>query len=136
MTTTELLAQIAFPRPRRRRDRMELVVEFLEHRTLLTATPTTTSVVDSTQQLTHGESETFTATVRVSLLGTPPSEGTVTFLDGSTALGTAPVSDGIASLTTTALAVGSHTISASYDGTANFAASQSGSVESIIPGGV
>jgi sugar lactone lactonase YvrE len=52
--------------------------------------------------------------------------GTATFLDGGTALGTAAVSStGIAVLSVSTLAVGSHTISASYGGSANYLASTS-----------
>jgi hypothetical protein len=46
--------------------------------------------------------------------------GTVTFLDGSTMLGTVPVgSGGAAELFTSTLSVGMHTITAHYNGTAN-----------------
>jgi N-acetylneuraminic acid mutarotase len=54
--------------------------------------------------------------------GTPT--GTVTFLDGTTSIGTGTLnSSGQSTLTLTSLAVGSHTITASYGGdTSNFAA--------------
>jgi hypothetical protein len=49
--------------------------------------------------------------------------GTVTFLDGSTTLGTVSLDRAdTASLTTTTLAVGNHAITASYSGDANFRA--------------
>src|SRR5262249_26169086 len=52
--------------------------------------------------------------------------GTVTFLDGATAIGTAPLDGtGAASLTTSALAPGSHAIAAKYPGDANFSKSMS-----------
>ena len=49
-----------------------------------------------------------------------PTGGMVTFMDGTTELGTAPLILGTASFTTTALALGQHSISASYGGTTNF----------------
>jgi hypothetical protein len=49
--------------------------------------------------------------------------GTVTFYDGSTAIGTGSLdSNGLATATVTSLAVGGHTITASYAGDANYAA--------------
>jgi hypothetical protein len=59
--------------------------------------------------------------------------GTVTFLDGGTALGTASVSAaGTATLTTTSLGVGAHTITASFGGSANYGASVSGPLAETI----
>lgn len=50
--------------------------------------------------------------------------GTVTFMEGSTVLGTGTVtSAGVATLTISSLTVGSHTITASYSGNDNYAAS-------------
>jgi sugar lactone lactonase YvrE len=72
-----------------------------------------------------GQSVTFTATVISAGTGAPT--GTVTFLDGTSALG-APVavnSSGQASLSTAALAVGLHAIAASYGGDSSNLASTS-----------
>jgi hypothetical protein len=68
----------------------------------------------------------ITATV-TSGFGTPNS-GTVTFFDGSTQLGS-PVmlsSGGVATLTTSSLPIGAHTIKASYSGDATKFAASSG----------
>jgi hypothetical protein len=46
--------------------------------------------------------------------------GTVTFLDGGSPIGTGTLSGGIATFTTSALAVGNHTITTSYGGDENF----------------
>ena len=56
---------------------------------------------------------TLTATVS-GPSGAPSPTGTVTFKDGSTALGTAPVSGGVATLTTSALGPGDHSLSADF----------------------
>ncbi len=61
---------------------------------------------------------TFTATL-ASTAGSPA--GTVTFLDGSTQLGIGTLSAGIATYTTSSLAAGTHSITASYAGDTNFA---------------
>jgi len=90
--------------------------------------PTTTTVSFSANPAVLGQAVTITATVTTSGLGTP-NDGTVTFFDGSTQLGS-PValnSSGSASLTTTSsLAIGAHTIIASYSGDNTKFASSSG----------
>jgi len=59
--------------------------------------------------------------------------GTATFMDGTAVLGTATVSAaGIATLNTTALSVGPHSISASYGGNANYVVSASTSIAETI----
>jgi hypothetical protein len=59
--------------------------------------------------------------------------GTVTFLDGGTAIGTANVSaTGIATFNTTVLGVGPHSITASFGGNANYGASASGPLAETI----
>jgi autotransporter-associated beta strand protein len=82
---------------------------------------TTATVTSSANPSIVGSPITFTAMVRaVSPSETTPT-GTITFLDGSTTLGTASLnSSDTASLTITALAVGNHSITASYSGDANF----------------
>ena len=81
---------------------------------------TTTAVASSHNPSIFGQSVTFTATVS-SGSGTPT--GTVTFTDGGSDIGTASLSGGIAMFTTSALAVASHTIAATYSGDTNFNAS-------------
>ncbi len=67
-----------------------------------------------------GQNVTFTTTVRQSVPGTGVPTGTVTFLDGNTSLGTAPLNSGVAMLTTSSLSQGTHNIVASYSGDTNF----------------
>lgn len=67
----------------------------------------------------YGTSVTFTATV------TPNATGNVTFMDGTTELGTATLDAGQASHTTSALAAGNHLITASFEGSSQIAASDS-----------
>jgi hypothetical protein len=87
-----------------------------------TAATTTTITVSPAPTALVGQPVTFTAQV-VSSAGTPT--GTVTFKEGSTMLGSAPLAAGVATLTTSSLALGSHTVSAVYGGAANFASSTS-----------
>ena len=54
------------------------------------------------------------------LTGATAPTGSVSFLDGATLLGTSTASNGIATLTVTTLAVGTHSISAAYGGDTNF----------------
>jgi hypothetical protein len=63
----------------------------------------------------------------------PPIPGTVTFKDGSTTLGSTSVdSSGNATLTTSALAAGSHSVSATYSGDIDFAGSTSPAAVEVI----
>ena len=71
-----------------------------------------------------GSSVTFTATVTTS--GSKAPTGVVTFMDGATGLGAATLNaSGVATYTTSNLAVGQHSISAVYGGDANNAGSTS-----------
>src|SRR5205823_3135621 len=92
------------------------------------ADTTTTKVQSSANPSNYGQAVTFTATVTAddaSVSGTPI--GSVTFYDGTTALGTATLTSGVATLTTTAtgLSAGNHTITAHYNGDASHQASTS-----------
>ncbi|MGA2813549.1 MAG: Ig-like domain repeat protein [Candidatus Acidiferrum sp.] len=87
-------------------------------------TATTTSVTPSSTQLTTGQSITLTVSVAPKTGSGTPS-GTVTVLDGQTQLGAASLVAGTASYSTTNLSVGSHSITVTYSGDANFAPSAS-----------
>ncbi len=74
---------------------------------------TATSLLSSQNPSLHGEAVTFTAWVAPAPLPGEP----ITFLDGDTELGTATTdADGVATLTTASLAVGTHQITAVYGG--------------------
>jgi len=89
---------------------------------------TTTALTSSQNPSTLGQSVTFTATVS----GATPT-GTVQFFDGASTLGTAAVGGGgVATLTTSALAQGTHTITATYGGDVNNAASTSPAVQQVV----
>src|SRR5262249_18827809 len=81
---------------------------------------TTTTVTSSANPSVVGQSVTFTATVSAVAPGSGTPIGTVFFLDGSSLIGTGTLSGGIATFTTSALAIGSHTITTSYGGDGNF----------------
>jgi hypothetical protein len=90
-----------------------------------TRTATTTAVVSSLNPSTFDAPVTFTATVSAigTSVGTPT--GTIAFMDGGTVLSTVTLSGGSAAFTTSALAVGSHSITAVYSGDFNYVASSS-----------
>jgi hypothetical protein len=81
-----------------------------------------TSVSSSANPVLAQTALTFTATVSARL-GTPA--GTVTFLDGTTPLGQASLTGHTATLITSSLAIGSHTIIADYSGDTDFTGSAS-----------
>ncbi|MGA3106645.1 MAG: Ig-like domain repeat protein [Terriglobales bacterium] len=66
-----------------------------------------------------GQPVTFTATI-TSVAGAPPDGDTVQFSLGGTVLGTATLSGGVAQFTTSAIAAGSHAITANFSGDANY----------------
>jgi len=92
---------------------------------------TTTSLTASTGSTSAAGPVTFTAAVSGS--GTPPT-GSVTFFDGNFDLGSAALSSGSAGFATSALAVGTHSVTASYSGDTANAASTSGAVSVAVTG--
>jgi hypothetical protein len=85
---------------------------------------TTTVLTTSSSTPSVGQPVTFTATVAEVGSGLPT--GTVVFHDGSTVIGTVPLSTGMASLTVAYSGVGSkHVIEATYDGSTAFTSSNS-----------
>ena len=86
---------------------------------------TSTVVTASADPSVYGQSVTFKATVSAAAPGSGTPTGSVTFMDGSTALGSATLSGGKASFKTTSLAVGSQAITAVYGGDGNFITSKS-----------
>ncbi|MBI3478336.1 MAG: VCBS repeat-containing protein [Acidobacteria bacterium] len=87
---------------------------------LLNAAGTLVVLNSSKNPSNSGDSVTFTVSVQGSVVQTPLPAGTVVFKDGSTTLGRVKLSQGQASLTTSALAKGSHNVTASYMGNAKF----------------
>src|SRR5215211_3567417 len=80
----------------------------------------TVTVTSNNNPACAGASVTFTATVNPD-----PGTGTVQFFDGAASLGTVNIgAGGIATLTTSALAAGSHNITAVYSSTTSPALTQ------------
>jgi hypothetical protein len=78
---------------------------------------TTTNLVSSLNSTSVGQMVTFTATVTATVPGSNAIQGTVSFLDGSTTLGTVMLSaTGFATFTTSTLTAGPHSITAQYNG--------------------
>jgi sugar lactone lactonase YvrE len=92
-----------------------------------TATKLTSTISGSTAVAT-GTSVTFTATAAPSGFSAPPNpSGTVSFYQAgnSTALGTAPLTNGVATFTTTSLPNGQYNVTAVYSGDTDFSTSTS-----------
>jgi plastocyanin len=90
---------------------------------------TRTVVTTSGSPSVFGQSVTFTATVTVRSPGSGMPTGTVEFKDGGTVLGTGTInSSGQATYTTSALSVGSHSITAVFEGDPDFTTSTSGAI--------
>ena len=96
------------------------------------AAATSTTVASSTNPSVFGQSVTFTATVSTTAPGSGTPTGTVTFKDGTTSIGTGTLSAGSATFNTSSLAVGSHSITAVYAATADFAGSTSSALTQTV----
>jgi surface antigen len=84
----------------------------------------TTSLTSSLNPSNYRRLVTFTAALAVTGSGPAPT-GTVTFYNGSTAMGTVTLSSSTASLTPALLPIGSFSITATYNGSSEYAASTS-----------
>jgi hypothetical protein len=92
------------------------------------ATSSTALGSSGTPSLTN-HSVTFTATVTG---GTATPTGTVNFFDGTTLLGSGALSSGVATFATSALAAGSHSITATYSGDTTYATSTSSVFSQVV----
>lgn len=91
---------------------------------------TTTTLTSNANPASAGQNVTFTATVQAGAGNSPV--GSVTFLDGSTTLGSTAVINNSAQLTISTLALGSHSITAAYSGSTDFAASTSSALTETV----
>jgi hypothetical protein len=89
--------------------------------------PTTTALSSSKNPSNFGQSVTFTAKVT----GFSPI-GTVTFFDGGVQIGSGPLAAGVATFTTSLLAVGSRSITAKYGGDPKNVASTSAALTQTV----
>lgn len=87
--------------------------------TITQATPTLAAPSASPSGATFGTPVTLTQSVPTGVTGT------ITFFSGSTPIGTAAVVSGFATFTTSSLPAGSNSITASFPGNANYAATVS-----------
>jgi hypothetical protein len=91
----------------------------------------TTIIGTSATMISLGNSVTFTATVSSS--GNGIATGTIDFYDDVNVIGSVPLNiSGVATLTTTALAIGSHPISAGYEGDTTHNASNSSALTVVV----
>jgi hypothetical protein len=103
----------------------------------INAVSTTTTLSSSLNPSATGQIVTFTAAIAGSSAGN--FLGSVTFFDGSNALGTVPVTQGTfnsstATLNVSNLAAGTHSISASYSGGGDYGASTSSALQQVVNG--
>lgn len=97
----------------------------------VSAAPSTTTLASATNPSVYGQPVTVTAAVTGA--GAVRPTGTVTFFDGATPLGSRTLDAGAqATLTTSALSVAPHAITASYSGDTNFGASTSASLAQTV----
>ena len=98
---------------------------------VINTTATTTTLNASANPVVAGQTETFTTAVTSATGGIPT--GTVSFKDGSAVIGTGTLNaQGIATFSSTTLAVGTHIITAVYSGDGNYLASTSATVTVVV----
>jgi hypothetical protein len=98
---------------------------------------TTTTLSASPNPSTFGQSVTLTATVAPIAPGAGTATGKVTFFDGTVTLGTSTLNSAdTATFTTSSLAAGSQSFTASFSGDSNFNASSSSAVSDQVQCGV
>jgi large repetitive protein len=90
---------------------------------------TSTTVASSLNPVLSGQTVTFTATV------TPAAAtGTVSFYDGQTLLSTVTLTNGVAAYSSSTLALGTHSITANYSGSASYGPSYSATLSEVVKG--
>ena len=93
----------------------------------VTAVGTAVALSSSLNPASSGTAVTLTAAM------TPLSAaGTVTFLDGTTVIGTGKLNAGFATLSVSALSVGSHSLTASYGGAGSYSSSVSSALQQVV----
>ena len=94
---------------------------------------TTTSISSLANPSVVGQSVTLVANVlAIAPSSATPTGGTATFTDGTTILGTAPMNAGVAVFTTSSLALGQDSITATYGGDAEFDGSESAPLSQVV----
>jgi uncharacterized protein (TIGR03437 family) len=98
----------------------------------ITAPGASITIAANPLNATMGQPVTLTAQLSAPPSGVPAATGTIQFLDGTVLLGSAPITGGGASISTTMLSAGSHQISAAFGGDSNWAAARSGGLTVTI----
>ncbi len=104
---------------------------FIYDSSTLTPTTTTLTPAPTPNPSIYGEPVTLSATVSAGA-GEPSNGETVSFLSGTTTLGTGTLSSGAATLTTTVLATGTDPITAVYGGDSELAGSTSPAISQVV----
>lgn len=93
---------------------------------------TSTILTSSPNPSSAGQPTTLKATVAATAPGSGSPTGIVEFFNGADLLGTATLSGGVATLNTSALALGTYTITARYQGDGNYNASTSTALTQVV----
>ncbi len=98
----------------------------------LTGLPGTTTIYLSTSQNPARYGSDLTISAAFTAVGGVNPTGSVTFKDGGTTLGSSIISGGVASFTSSSLAIGTHSLTAVYSGDANYNSATSIAVSQTI----
>ena len=102
------------------------LIEFQNGTITVTPTSLTVALASSPNPGTYGSAVLFKATLPVD------ATGTVTFYDGTAVFGTGSLSGGVATQLTNSLTVGTHSITAQYEGDVNYNAAGSTALSQVV----
>jgi hypothetical protein len=94
---------------------------------------TFTTLATSLNPAPFGQAVTFTAAVGTTAVGVAPPAGSVTFAIDGVSQGAVPLVNGQAVFTASALPAGPHTVTATYNGSGNFAGSMASLDQTVTP---
>ena len=106
--------------------------EFSQDVQVVNVAGTVTSITTSANPSVFGQPISFAAIVGVRAPASGVPTGTITFMDGATAIETEILSAGSASFTTSSLTLASHSITAVYGGDTNDLGSTSGALSQVV----
>ncbi|MFF1956030.1 Ig-like domain-containing protein, partial [Streptomyces sp. NPDC058220] len=93
--------------------------------TTVTKANTSTLLTSAPDPSVFGQTKILTATVTATAPGAGTPTGTVSYFDGATLLGTSTLSGGVATFSVSTLSVGTHSLTAVYNGSSSFITSTS-----------
>jgi probable HAF family extracellular repeat protein len=110
----------------------QIAIPYSYHQPLILSPRMNVAVISSSNPSSVRQAITFTATVNSAVQGPPPDGETVTFLNGKAVIGAGVISNGVATLMTSSLKAGTHTIKTVYSGDTHYASETSAVLKQVV----